>query len=269
MKQLNYFGMIAVLLGLAFLQSCEKDELLTETAGTLAADGLKSADKARTFYGPATSIGKGVARAWVTEDSDGYPLEVGLDISEKVLESLPEDMADFVMPFHKRKGMHFYDHVFLGWQPEGHEPPGVYTIPHFDVHFYITSSAERESIGFAPVSVPIDQKYVPESYMLMNPVIPQMGSHWIDLLAPELNPASGQIFEHVYIIGSNNGEFTFWEPMVTLDFLLSKPDITVPVRQPDEWQQDGWYATGYRISFSPKPGMYTIALTGLTWREGS
>ncbi len=271
MKHLSkLFLIFAVTAGLAFLQSCEKESFLQEASTDILADvELKNADGTRTFYGPATSIGKGVARAWVKEDANGNPVEVGLDLTEKALENLPHEMANFVLPFHKNKGKHFYDHVYLGWGPMGHEPPGVYDLPHFDVHFYITTSAEREAIGFSPFSVPVDPKYAPPAYLLADPVVPQMGSHWIDLLAPELDPASGKIFDHVYILGSHEGEFIFWEPMITLDFLLSKPNITVPVRQPSEWQRDGWYATAYRVKYSDKPGTYTIALTGLTWRSGS
>jgi hypothetical protein len=271
MKHLSKLILIfAVTTGLAVLQSCEKENLLQESSSDLLADvELKKADGTRTFYGPATSIGKGVARAWVKEDANGNPLEVGVDITEKVLESLPHHGGAYVLPFHKNKGKHFYDHVYLGWEAMGHEPPGIYDVPHFDVHFYITTSAEREAIGFAPVSDPIDSKYVPYMYMLGDPVIPQMGSHWIDLLTPELDPNSGKKFEHVYILGSYKGEFTFWEPMVTIEYLLTKPNITVPVRQPSAWQRDGWYATGYQVKYTDKPGTYTIALTGLTWRAGS
>jgi hypothetical protein len=271
MKHLfNFLLIFAFTTGLVLLQSCEKEILLQETSSdTLADVELKKADGTRTFYGPATSIGKGVARAWVTEDANGNPLEVGLDLTEKVLESLPHDGGSFVLPFHKNKGKHFYDHIYLGWVHMGHEPPGVYDVPHFDVHFYITPSDEREAIGFSPFSVPVDPMYVPPMYLLTDPVIPQMGSHWVDLLAPELDPTSGKKFEHVYIIGSHEGEFIFWEPMVTIEYLLTKPNVTVPVRQPSAWQRDGWYATGYKVKYSDKPGTYTIALTGLTWRNGS
>lgn len=273
MKQLSNLLMIfTITAGLAFLQSCEKEVILPDdAAGTLADAELKKADKLRTFYGPTTSIGKGVARAWVKEDASGNPVEVGVDITEKVLESLPKDHASFVLPFHKNKGKNFYDHVLLGWEPMGHEPPGVYDVPHFDVHFYITSSAEREAIGFAPVSDPVDSDYVPDYYFLMDPVIPQMGSHWADGLSPEVSddPDIYREFTHVMILGSYKGEFTFWEPMVTLDFLLQRPNVKVPVRQPKAWQRDGWYAKSYKIYYSSNPGTYTIALSELTWRKGS
>ena len=30
-----------------------------------------------------------------------------------------------------------YRFMMLDWNPQGHQPPGVYTVPHFDFHFYM------------------------------------------------------------------------------------------------------------------------------------
>ena len=35
-----------------------------------------------------------------------------------------------------------FDHVMLDWNPAGHEPAHVYTLPHFDFHFYSITPAE-------------------------------------------------------------------------------------------------------------------------------
>jgi hypothetical protein len=34
----------------------------------------------------------------------------------------------------------------LDWNPRGHIPDGVYTVPHFDVHFYLITREQREEI---------------------------------------------------------------------------------------------------------------------------
>ncbi|MEP6495442.1 MAG: hypothetical protein ABJF01_22335 [bacterium] len=39
-----------------------------------------------------------------------------------------------------------FDHVVLDWNPAGHEPEHVYTLPHFDFHFYSVSEAEQMKI---------------------------------------------------------------------------------------------------------------------------
>lgn len=272
MKKALKMILIAGFFGTAALfHSCQKDPIQGQTMeNDLQNVELKKADGTRIFYGPAAEVGNGVARAWVKEGPGGEPLEVGLNLSAKALENLPHEHTAFVLPFHPNKGKRFYDHVLLDWSPDGHEPPGVYDLPHFDVHFYITSVEEREAIGLQQNPDPApDMQYVPEDYWQMPGVVPGMGSHWADLRAPELDPSSGEIFTHTFILGSFGGWWTFWEPMVTLEFLQSKPKVEVPVRQPQAWQRDGWYPTSYKIEWSEKPDQVSIVLTGLTWRQGS
>jgi len=35
------------------------------------------------------------------------------------------------------------DHISLDWNPNGHEPAVLYGAPHFDVHFYMISQAQK------------------------------------------------------------------------------------------------------------------------------
>lgn len=267
-KMILYAGFLGAA---SMLTSCQKDLMTGQIQeNDLANVELKKADGTRIFYGPAAEVGDGNARAWVKEGQDGEPLEVGLSLSAKALENLPQEHMAFVLPFHPNKGKRFYDHVLLDWSPDGHEPQGVYDLPHFDVHFYITSVEEREAIGLQADPDPApDMQYVPDNYWQMPGVVPGMGSHWADMLAPELNPSSGVTFTHTFILGSYEGWWTFWEPMVTLEFLQSKPKVEVSVRQPQAWQRDGWYPAGYKIEWSEKPDQVSIVLTGLTWRQGS
>ncbi len=274
MKQLNY-TLVSMLLvvTLFFFQSCQKDGLseVQDEIATMDAE-LKKADGTRTFYGSTVKIGNGVARAYVKENREGEPIEVGLNLSAKALENLPHGHADFVLPFHPNKGKRFYDHVLLGWAPDGHEPEGVYTIPHFDVHFYITSVEDREAIvGQLEPDVMPAPDYIPMDYIMLPGIVPQMGAHWADATAPELPWNGGALFTHTFIWGSYNGEFTFLEPMITRDFLLGLtggPDVTAVVKQPAAWQRDGWYPSHYRMEWTNRPEQYTIALTGLEWKEG-
>ena len=92
-----------------------------------------------------------------------------------------------------------------------------------------------------------------------------MGAHWVDLLAPEFN---GGTFTRTFIWGSFDGAFIFWEPMVTLDFLLTHPSEVIPVRQPESYALDGWYAADYCVEYSTRPNQYSIALLNLTYQEG-
>ena len=50
-----------------------------------------------------------------------------------------------------------YKFIELDWNPAGHEPAGVYTLPHFDYHFYKIGVAERDAI------VPTDPAFAVKS----------------------------------------------------------------------------------------------------------
>jgi hypothetical protein len=248
------------------LYSCQKDELVSFTEKE-EITGLKSKTM-NTFYSSSVPVGGGVARAWVKINKEGNPLEVGINLSGKALTNLPEEQKVWVLELPKNKAHHFYTHVLFDWNPGGHEPPGVYDVPHFDFHFYTIPNEERMAIPAMDETYsdpPPAGQYVPSLYLQLPGLVPQMGAHWVDLTSPELN---GGTFTHTFIWGSYDGEFIFWEPMITLDYLLTQPDGNFPIRQPSAYQNDGWYASDYVIKYSQNPAEYTVALTNLTYREG-
>jgi hypothetical protein len=177
------------------------------------------------------------------------------------------DPTKFVLLFPKVKGGNFYTHALVDWNPQGHFPPGTYDLPHFDFHFYIISNEDRMKIGATDPELDVapDSKYAPQLYLKIPGGEPEMGAHWIDLLSPEFN---GAVFTKTFIWGSYNGEFIFWEPMITLSYLQSNPDDLIPLRQPSAFQREGWYAMDYKIAYSPKFKEYTVALMNLTHHPG-
>jgi hypothetical protein len=224
-------------------------------------------DADNTFFSAAVPVGNGSGRSWVTENQNGEPVIVGLTFSEEALENLPHDVTEYVFPLPSGKGKSFYTHVVLDWNPEGHIPEHVYDLPHFDVHFYITSNENRMAIqenDMAEFSNVPSAKYIPESYMREEAGVAQMGTHWVDLTSGEFN---GHTFNKTFIWGSYDGRFTFWEPMVTRDYLITKPDEVHQVRQPAAYQQDGYYPTQYKVSYSPDKKEYTVSMD-LAFHEG-
>lgn len=268
MKQ-NFSFLHVFIMGVAImaLQACNKENL-ADVQSESQLSPLKSRTS-QTFYGPAIPIGNGVARTWILQDKDGTPSAVGVTLTEKALENLPDHMEEYVLELPHQAGSDFYTHATVEWNPAGHEPPGVYDLPHFDAHFYIISNEDRMAIGpndFAEFANAPDPIYVPEDYFQTPGGVPQMGAHWLDALSPELH---GATFTKTFIWGSYDGEFIFWEPMFTRAYLLTQPDDEFNLKLPDAYQKEGWYATKYRISYSSHPGEYNIALTGLTYRAAT
>jgi hypothetical protein len=257
MKNVHLPLLLMIGAAITIFTSCEKE------------DSDDAENTPQTFYGPSVNLGNGTASTYLTEDANGDPLTLGVVLSASALENLPEEMQAFVLDFPDEISTQFYTHVMLDWNPQGHEPPGVYDIPHFDLHFYIIPNEERMAIGPEPVEkfahAP-DAMYVPEDYFQTEGGVPQMGAHWLDAMAPEL---SGEVFTNTFIWGSYDGEFIFWEPMITRDYLLSNPDEVISIKQPSEYQKDGWYATKYKVSYSATDEEYSIALTELKFHNGA
>lgn len=259
-KSIKLILFFLVIPALSLLESCQVDNEVINPPG--------STMDPNTYFGPSVAVGNGNAQAWVTVNKNGDPTDVGINLSEKALEGLPTAQTNFMLALPSNKGKGFYTYATLNWNPQGHEPVKVYDLPHFDFHFYTISNADRMAIGpkdsvqFANAP---DSMYVPKAYLHTPGGVPQMGAHWADLMAPEFN---GKAFTKTFIWGSYNGKFIFWEPMVTLAYLLSQPNDLDSVRQPMAFKRDGWYATKYQVSYSSSRNQYTVSLRNLQFQKG-
>ena len=148
-----------------FLSACEKEDVKTESL--IVTDTSSPDFKSKSmnvFYSHSISVGNGVARAWIKTDKDDNPLAVGINFTAKALDKLPDHPVQWVLPLPKNKGHNFYTHVLFDWNPHGHEPPGLYDIPHFDFHFYTSSNELRMSIpGSLEMDTPVPAQYVPDA----------------------------------------------------------------------------------------------------------
>lgn len=255
-----------MLVALVFItSSCQKEEIsqwLKEHEHHLS--------KSHVYYGPAVLVGGGEVKTLIEINHAGEPLAVGLKISEKALTDLPHEMTQYVLQFHhKSVGVVPFEHVLLDWNPEGHEPPDIYGLPHFDFHFYMTSVEERmQMIDPDEAEILPSPELLPEDYVPTPGFVPAMGKHWVDKFAPELQMGDDrEAFTKTFIYGSYNGEVIFYEPMITLEYLLKKQNEQFPIKQPEAFQQEGlYYPTKYSIQYDPAKKVYLILLEGLVRR---
>lgn len=234
----------SVLLGAGIVMlslfSCKK---APELQSSSSASNLTSKDKDKenadhinVFKGPEVQMGNGKARSWITITHSGVPMEIGIELTDEALYGLPQNPLDFaasrfVLPLHqKAKEITPFDHITINWNVHGHEPDHVFDIPHFDFHFYMISLQAQLAIPpyqVAPAAFdnlpPVS--YWPDFYVPTPGGVPQMGKHWINV---NFHPP----FTKTMIYGSYNGMFTFVEPMITRDFLLSGQNFSEPYTQP-------------------------------------
>jgi hypothetical protein len=94
-----------------------------------------------------------------------------------------------------------------------------------------------------------------------------MGTHWVDITSPELAPMNPATFTQTFIYGTYDGKLSFYEPMVTLDFLKKTTSFERPIPQPAKFKIAGYYPTIMRIV---KEGTLTnIILDDFVYRQAS
>jgi len=232
--------------------------------GAARTQPVVAAQEVRIVEGARLPLGRGTATAWVGLDAQGAPVSVGVDLTEAALDGLPGHKADIDLALPPEARQAGYDHVGLDWQAHGHDPAGVYDVPHFDVHFYRIGPAERDRI--VREDPEFEAKLArPPAAGTMPPGLrrggsaPRMGQHWgVADAAPD---QAGRAFEKVMILGSYDGRLIFLEPMMTRAFLLTRPDVTVPIRAPERAEGTLWWPEAYSVSF--RDGVHRIVLTGL------
>lgn len=211
-------------------------------------------------YGQSVTLGNGTARSFVKLDANGNPDEVGIAVSETALNSLPMDMAELIMNLPAEGDKTPFKHMYVTYMPHGHEPDGVYNIPHFDFHFYKITSAERMTMmpgTEAQMSQVPAAGYLPADYVTAGPV-PMMGNHWVDATSPEL---SGKGFTSTFLYGSNKGEIIFYEPMITVDYLKKMTATQLfTIKQPQKIAPSGYYPTEYAIRYNAANKEYEVVL---------
>ncbi len=261
------------LLFFVLLTGCEKEAVpeIFDSSVDLQTRASNPADgKMNTFYGPAEAFNGGVVRAMVTMTRDGVPVEIGVRISEKILEGLPMEHQVITLDLPNKMDGLAFDHIDLDWNPGGHEP-FFYEFPHFDVHFYMISEEEKMQITESDKAANFPTSdYLPEDYFTADPVemVPFMGVHWLDYNAAELPWNGGEMFTHTLIYGTYDYEVIFIEPMITLDYLVNHADGTeFNIAQPEKFGRSGYYPTTYKMYYDAKHKDYVISMGDMKWYD--
>jgi hypothetical protein len=240
-------------------------------AASCSSDATGTTSKAVTEFGASTTLGNGSARSYIIS-LDGIPSEIGIALSADALDGLQTAPLmggyETLVPLPAHNVTQFQV-IGLNWNPTGHPPPMVYTVPHFDFHFYMTSLTDRNAIdpsdpAFATkaASLPATDSR-PPGYAADVPAnaVPHMGLHWTDTTGGEFH---GQSFTRTFVAGSWNGQFTFLEPMVTRGYLLTKPTDFLPVRTASLRVAGGYYPAAYRVTWDSTSSEWHIALANLS-----
>jgi hypothetical protein len=226
-------------------------------------------------------LGDGTASTWIQFAPNSKSIEsVGITFSESCLTNLP-DAKDLSGKYPKKMWMldlpkpifgKPFDHVEIDWNPIGHPPLAYYNKPHFDFHFFtipmetlMSITAKGDDIARCMKKPP--DAFIPQGYVLLDHVtpLPQMGVHWTNpATSPEIQGAE---FTSTFVYGTYDGKTAFWEPMITLKYLLTKPEFHQEVPQPQAYDETGYYPTSYSLSYNADKHEYTVELDGLVYHK--
>lgn len=210
-----------------------------------------------TYPGPIVAVGAGRAWSWVVVDAAGKPLSLGVTLDDEAFEALPTSAVEYVLALPGQASPTAFDHIGLDWNPQGHDPSGVYDVPHFDVHFYSISAAQRDAITVAGddtlrVFRQPDPQDIPAGYVDAHAAVPRMGNHWIDPAAPEFQP--GGAFTMTFIYGFYDGQLVFWEPMIAVSYWSARPNESMALALPQRYPETGvCYPTRCSVRFEGLP----------------
>lgn len=281
--------------------------LVSCLTATLATAGFASASGRETrLLGTPASLGDGTVASYVELDRAGAPKAIGVVFSAATLTSLPAALSDGhrcfdanrdgaidpatecsawherILPIPSeatRRADVPFKWALLNWNPIGHMPPGVFDKPHFDVHFYLEPienifSIERGPCGpefvrcdqFAVARKPVPSNYLPPTYLDLGIVAPAMGNHLID---PMNHNFHGVPFTRHWVFGAWDGRVVFYEEMLTLAYLQTKPDVCNPIPSPEAVAVAGYYPTQSCIRYDRKKDEFTVSLEGFVTRKAS
>lgn len=216
-------------------------------------------------YGTSIKLGDGTAKSFIKHDAAGIPLEVGVAISEAAMNTLPHSGGDLALDLPTSNAKMPYKFVYLNYVHGGHEPHGVYTKDHFDVHFYTVANTVRETITSDkdPRLMRFPEKdKIPTNYIFAG-AVPFMGSHWADTTSAEFK---GQPFTATFIYGSLDGEMIFHEPMVTVEHLKKRENKMFAIKRPLKYTASGYYPTEYWTRYNETLKQYEILLKNMVQR---
>jgi hypothetical protein len=233
---------------------------------------LASHAHAEVFEGTPVRIGDGVAKTMVRASVDGHPNAISIVFTPGMLDGLPApahgapDVA-FVLPMPTQGPKTPVKHVVINWNAHGHQPAQVYDVPHFDFHFYMVDEEHQKKVLFNDDQASGDPAQQPPTELLPvgykvppGTAVSGMGVHAVNLASHEFH---GKPFTTTFIYGYYEKRLTFVEPMITVDYLRSKPSFRESIARPQSYSFDGQYPSAYGVKYDDAANLYEVSLEDL------
>jgi hypothetical protein len=210
----------------------------------------------RLVWGESAIVDGARIVTWAVVSADNEVLAAGVTFSQKLAEDMPESgdgpagaIASLEFPAIVQETT-FFNHLEIQPEPDGHvSPPGsngtVYSVPHFDFHFY--GIPEEEVLGIPAQNPPLPPAYeLPAGYLPAGPSIAEMGRH-----SSPRSILSVDKLSTVMILGylPDGSQMHFVEPMISQEVLLSQQDFSLDVPMLTTFGREMLYPTQFEATF--------------------
>jgi len=221
----------------------------TVFAGSGLAETSPNRDAHELHPGESTAVGCGEVTTYATTDSDGELSSLGVHIDGTAMDEFGDEAVQTHLHFptetSEGDALDLRQFTFVGfhYEPNGHPPPEIYDVPHFDFHYYMIEEEPVEDIsggplgdaplpflGLADYDIPAAQ--IPSDYMFEEHrfIVEGMGEHLLDSTAPEFQ---GEEFTHTYVYGVYDPDIDLAEPDDFERLALGGDEIELPVYEGD------------------------------------
>lgn len=195
--------------------------------------------------GESLAVGAGEVTTYATTNPSGRLSSLGVHVDGEAMAAFGDEEVrghlHFPTETTEDSEIDLHQFTFMGfhYNPAGHPPPGIYTVPHFDFHFYMLPDEEVERIsggplgdaplpflGLADYEVPDEQfppGYVHEQHRF---IVEEMGEHLLDGTAPEFQ---GEPFTHTYVYGAHDPAICLGRPDRFETVELQGEEVDLPV----------------------------------------
>ena len=251
----------------------------TATAEPREGDGFPP--RGRTEYTEPEPLGNGEVKAFYTEHPDNSWQYIGVEMTAEAatIDETEYDEPNLVaIDF---PGDTQFEWLGLNWMPEGHGPPEVYGVPHFDIHFYLDPEEQINEIPWVnyppgtgdPYDVELADDQFPPGYFRTQAVVKNMGEHLFDANSAEWNEPgapSDEEFTQTFVWGHWDGDLNFFEPMITTEFFETLDQTVVnSISMPERMPEAGNYPTEYQVAYHRDRDAYTVTLKAFDSFEAS
>lgn len=255
--------------------AASKSPLTSWTVGILIVGLTACGGGEQTVEGDCQNVFEGDICTWGTMAGDAV-LEFGATVPVSFVENAPMD-AEMVFPppfvaivalppeIQAATG---FNHLGVNWELYGH-PPQTWITPHFDFHFYTVAPESVQAITCANPSRPAE---LPDEYVMPDLEIPEMGMTLIAACVPSMGMHSAlaselddpNVFESSMLVGYNEAELIFLEPMITKAKLMQEQSFPMAIPAVPNAGADVKWPTSFQAVYDEASRSYRFVFSGFS-----